>query len=278
MKNNILVSIILPTYNSEKYIKSCLNSIKNQTYGNIEIIIVDQKSTDETFKIIKQFKAKFISIEKPKFYSPPSKSRNIGAKIAKGEILYHLDSDMQLSKDLISEAVQIFNKHPRIGALIVHEKDLTKGFVSKCKALERRCYWGNDNIESARIVRKKIFQKIYGYDESISSGEDFDIHSRYKKYCDIGFCKNVVSHDLRNLSFTKTLAKKFSYGKTANAYFKKTGQNGFSILREEFFCFLKNYRLLLKAPVETIGMVIMKFMEILVGGLGIIKADLWVFL
>lgn len=271
MKNNSFVSIIIPTFNSEEHIGKCLTSIKNQSYKKIEILVVDQESIDNTEKIASDFGAKVIRVKKPKFYSPPSKSRNIGAKSAKGQILYHLDSDMQLSRGLLEEVVKILDKQQNTGALIVHEKDLTKGFASKCKALERRCYWGNDNIESARIVRKTIFQKIHGYDESISSGEDFDIHRRYKKDCNVRFCKNVVYHDLRNLSFARTLTKKFNYGKTASTYFKKSGQSGSSILKEELFCYLKNYRLLLREPVEAVGMIVMKFMEVFVGGLGIVR-------
>ena len=162
MRNKIVVSIIIPTFNSEAHIGRCLTSIKKQTYKNIEVLVVDQDSKDATEKIAHDFGARVIRVKKPKFYSPPSKSRNIGAKEAKGQIFYHLDSDMQLSKGLIKEAVEFFDKQQNIGALIVHEEDLTNGFTSKCKALERRCYWGNDNIESARIVRRTIFQKIHG--------------------------------------------------------------------------------------------------------------------
>src|SRR5205807_970926 len=136
-----------------------------------------------------------------------------------------------------------------LAALIVHEEDRTKGFWSKCKALERRCYWGNDNIESARAVRREIFEKVGGYDESINSGEDFDIHRRYKRVGKIGFCDNVVYHNLGSLNFRKTISKKFNYGKTAAAYFNKhQEESGQSLLSEQLKSFIKHYSSFLRHP------------------------------
>ncbi len=261
MQKNPLVSIIIPTYNSEKYLNASLKSIKNQTYKKLEIIIVDQSSTDKTSIIAKKYKVKYIQLPAPKFYSPPSHSRNVGAKIAKGEILYHLDSDMELSKNLISNAVDLLGHN--CGALIVHEKDLAIGFWAKCKALERRCYWGNDSIESARIVKKSIFTKIKGYDETISSGEDFDIQRRYKKITKVGFCKNVVYHNLAQLNFRKMVIKKFNYGKTAKTFLKKKEHTNDNFIKAEFLAYISHLPFLIKYPVHTLGFLILRVSEIL---------------
>lgn len=273
-KNLRLVSVIIPTKNSAKAIESCLKSIQNQSYKNIEIIVVDQESKDGTGKIASQFGGRVITVPRPKFYTPPSTSRNIGAKEAKGEILYHLDSDMKLSRGLIKEIVNRFSKDSKFGALIVHEKDVVGGFWSKCKALERRCCWGNDRLESARVVKKSIFEKVGGYDINISSGEDFDIHRKYKNYGEIGFCKNVVYHNIRNLTFAKQIKKKYNYGKTAKVYFNKHQGSGFSIVNEEFGSYLKNYKLFLKDPIVGAGVIILKVCEFLAGSVGILTSSL----
>lgn len=262
------VSIIIPTYNSAKHLKDCLESIKNQTYPNIEIIVVDQESTDETLEIAKKFGVKLVVVPKPKFYTPPSRSRNIGASNAQGGIFLHLDSDMSLSAGLVEEIVEKFEEDSSLGALIIHELDLTKGFWSKAKALERRCYWGNDKIESARVVRKEIFEKVGGYDEKISSGEDFDIHRRYKKVAKIGFCENVLYHNLGELSLLKMLRKKFNYGKTAAAYLNKHQESGVSLLGVQLGCFIKNYHLFLQTPWVGLGAIFLKLSEFGAGGLG----------
>ena len=269
-KNNPVVSIIIPTYNSEKNLSKCLESLNQQHYHNIEIIVVDQSSEDNTQKIAKKFECKLIKLPKPKFYSPPTRSRNEGAKLAKGEILLHLDSDMKVSGELIKEIAEIFSFDPKVGALVVHEEDITNGFWSKCKAFERKCYWGNDNIESARVVRKHIFNTVGGYDESLNSGEDFDIHRRYKKICKISFCNNVIYHDLGNLSFFKTISKKYNYGKTASKYFEKYNTSGQSILYEQVKCYLRHLGDLVKSPVIGTGSIVLKILEFASGGFGLI--------
>lgn len=263
-----LVSIIIPTYNSEKHIRSCLDSLHRQPYKHIEIIVVDQSSSDQTTSLAKKMGARLAVLPKPKFYSPPTASRNKGAKLAKGSILYHLDSDMIVSPRLISEIVDTMKNNPDIGALVVHEQDKTHGFWSKCKALERKSYWGNDNIESARVVRKEIFIKVDGYDEKLNSGEDFDIHRRYKGVTKIAFCKNVVYHNLGELHFWRMIKKKYSYGKTATKYFNKHAVSGKDILLEQGRCFLKNYKLFLSHPVLGSGAILLKCTEFGAGGVG----------
>lgn len=267
---NPLVSIIIPTRNSEKTLEKCLESIKNQSYKNIEIIIVDQESEDKTLEIATKYGAKIFNLSKPLFYTPPTKSRNTGAKGSSGEVFYHLDSDMELSSDLIKESIEKLINNNEIGALIVHEIDITSGFWSKVKAFERKCYWGNDNIESARIVRKDIFDKVSGYDENISSGEDFDIHKRYKSLCKIDFCNNCVYHNLGYLNFVKLIKKKYSYGKTAKLYFKKHSTSGSSLLKEQLGCYFKNYREFLKHPVLGFCSIFLKGMEFGAGFIGMI--------
>ncbi|SRR5581483_6769130 len=267
MQKRPLVSVIIPTFNREVYVTPCLNSIKNQTYKNIEIIVVDQGSSDNTPKIAKSLGAKVISVARPKFYSPPSKSRNIGFRASKGEILIHLDSDMELTPKLVEEIVSIF-KRGKYGALVIHEIDKTKGFWSMCKALERRCYWNNLKVEHARAVKREIFIKVKGYDEGLNSGDDLDVHKKYMKVSEVGFCKNVLYHNLGDLNFTKLMLKKYNYGRTAAKYFKKTNENVAIFFAEEFKCYARNYKLVFKDPVIGFGMLFMKLSEMTFGLLG----------
>ncbi len=267
MTKNPLVSIIIPTYNRQMYVPACLESIKNQTYKNIQTIIVDQDSSDDTPKIAKKYGALVIKRSRPKFYSPPSKSRNMGFKESKGEIIVHLDSDMELSPKLIEEAVNLLTTG-NYGALVVHEIDKTKGFWSKCKSLERRCYWGNLNIEAARIVTRKVFKEVGGYDEGLNSGDDLNVSKRYIKKAHVGFCKNILYHNIGDLDFMKLMLKKFNYGKTSPKYFRKTKSSPVGYFIEEYKCFAKNYLLLLRNPIVGIGMLFMKTSEILFGFLG----------
>lgn len=272
MNKNPKISIIIPTFNSAQYIDSCLSSIKNQSYRNVEVIVVDQQSCDDTVKIAKRYNAKIISVPRPAFYSPPSKSRNIGAKAAKGEIFYHLDSDMEVTQHLLQEISDKISNG--FSALIVYEEDITKGFWSKCKSLERLCYRGDENIESARAVRAEIFKKIGGYNESISSGEDFDIQRRYKEVCTVAFCTNLCHHNLVTLYFWRDIYKKYNYGKTASKYFTATKHSGTSIVIREIKDWIKNWRLLIAHPILTIGMICLRVSEITAGMFGYLRSEI----
>jgi len=91
---NIKFSIIIPTYNSEKYIENCLGKILKQTYKNIEIIVVDDCSTDDTVKVLEKYEN--IKIYKTKENSRQGAARNIGLEHVKGDYILFIDSDDSL--------------------------------------------------------------------------------------------------------------------------------------------------------------------------------------
>lgn len=86
-----MISVIIPTYNCSNYIIEAIESIINQTYKDIEIIVVDDGSTDDTYKILKPYLHKIKYIYQNN--SGPSKARNVGIKEAKGEYIAFLDAD-----------------------------------------------------------------------------------------------------------------------------------------------------------------------------------------
>ena len=91
---NIKFSIIIPTYNSEKYIENCLEKILKQTYKNIEIIVVDDCSTDDTVKMLEKYEN--IKIYKTKENSRQGAARNIGLEHCIGDYILFIDSDDSL--------------------------------------------------------------------------------------------------------------------------------------------------------------------------------------
>ena len=186
MKECPLVSVIVPTRNSAEKIEMCLTSIEQQTYRNIEVIIVDQGSDDKTLNKCGRFSTRVLLVPKSKFYTPPTISRNVGAKIAKGKYLLHIDSDMELTPLVVEECV-MKSEDESFGAIIIHEIDIAEGYWGKCKALERSCYVGDSDLEGARFVTKAIFDAIGGYDEFLSSGEDWDINRRYKNITKLSY-------------------------------------------------------------------------------------------
>lgn len=104
---NPMVSIIVPVYNGEKSIERCLRSIQNQSYTNIEVIVVNDGSTDHTEKVIKKYveeDARFHYIKKDN--TGVSDSRNMGMAAAKGEYFQFVDGDDWLVKQATEEFVR----------------------------------------------------------------------------------------------------------------------------------------------------------------------------
>ena len=101
MKND-LISIIVPVYNVEKYLEKCINSILNQTYKNIEIILIDDGSTDNSGKICDDFSLRFKNIFAfHKINGGSSSARNYGIKKANGNYIMFVDSDDWIDNDMV---------------------------------------------------------------------------------------------------------------------------------------------------------------------------------
>jgi glycosyltransferase involved in cell wall biosynthesis len=289
-----LVSVIIPCRNEEKNIENCLRSIKNQSFKGIEIVVVDDKSTDRTVEISKKFDSKLVINER---HLERSKGRNLGVSESSGEYLLFLDADMILTEDVVSEAVKVMEKDKELLGLYISEMVLGKSFWQKCRRLERSFYDATV-VDSVRFVRKEIFNKIGGFDEKLTGPEDWDFDKRirnegkvkllerpnfegldkflnslnYKKaFADELFTnKNrVIFHNEIGLNLPKYLAKKQYYTYSFKKYIDKWGKNDLDIKRQfglryrylVVFCEnrAKIYRIL-KHPILFLGIFIMRFL------------------
>lgn len=198
MKDNIIVSIIIPCFNAEKYIKNCLDSILKTKPLNYEIIVVDDSSKDKTRKILAQYKnLERINIIYLNENGGPAKARNIGAFKSKGKYLFFLDVDTQIDSDCLKQVVKKFKQDEQAGAV---QAKLLKAKSSKIDAVGHflTCFGfpyeigvGEDEkkhndetiIFGARTagmgIAKNLFQKIDGFDEDyFIYGEDTDLSWR----------------------------------------------------------------------------------------------------
>ncbi len=107
---NKLVSIIIPNYNNEKYIVRCLDSILQQTYENIEVIIIDDGSTDNSWNIINQYRTRDNFTIVKQYNMNASVARNKGIELSRGEYLFFLDSDDYIFSDAIEKMVHTYNE------------------------------------------------------------------------------------------------------------------------------------------------------------------------
>lgn len=264
--NNPLVSVIITTKDSERFIGSCLKTIKNQSYSNIEIIVVDNFSNDKTKDITLKYTKNF-------FEKGPERSaqRNFGAEKAKGKYLLIVDSDMELSENVVKECVKEIESGNEVKEIIIPEISFGDSFWAKCKALERSCYAGDDTIEAARFFDKETFLDFEGYDEQITGPEDWDLSQRIGKKYKISRIKSPIRHNEADLSLIKSTRKKYYYSHKFLEYAKKHPKIAKKqinlIFRPAFF---RNWKRLIKDPIHTLGFLFMKLCESIAGTIGII--------
>lgn len=163
------VSVITPTYNRGKYIKKCIESVLNQTLKNIELIIIDDGSTDNTFSVVKQYddsRIKYVKQENKGI----GKSRNYGVKLASGKYIVFLDSDDYLENDALEKMYDKAEKE-NIDIVVSDFYDVylnSKKVENKIKHFENSKLIDNPDIindinlgPSNKLYKKELFDNTY---------------------------------------------------------------------------------------------------------------------
>lgn len=175
------LSIIIPTYNEEKYLPKLLYSIKEQDFKDYEIIVADAGSKDATREIASSSGCKIIS------GGLPAIGRNNGAEAAEGEYLLFLDSDVVLSSGYLRSAIDEFEEKD-LGIAITQILPLSDKNVDK--ALHKFANFFMKRVESIKphgagcygiLTTKTLHEEINGFDENLDFGEDSDYIERMGK-------------------------------------------------------------------------------------------------
>lgn len=263
-----MVSIVITTKNAEEFIADCIKSIINSNYiakgGKIEIIVVDNHSTDKTVEIANSLGAKT-------FIKGPERSaqRNYGVEKSDGVIIGVLDTDMTLSENVISECVKIFEHNEKIKALYIPEKIFGNGFFNKVRNFERSFY-NATAIDGVRFFRKEDFLKIGGYDISLNGTEDWDLDRRIKNIGEVSIIKSPLFHH-ENHTLKKYIIKKSYYASNFDNYFKKWGFD--DITKKQFGLYYRyigafvekgKWKKLLRHPILAFSMYFLLFLKGLV--------------
>lgn len=203
MENN-LVSIITPMYNSEKYIQQCIESVINQTYKNIEMIIIDDGSTDKSRKIVLEYANKYDSIKyiKQERNMGIAEARNKGIRNSKGRFIAFLDSDDLYKKDKIEK---------QINFMIQNNYAFT--------------YTSYDLIDENSLSLNKVVKAKDNYDyETLLKGNNIGcltvILDKEKINCEIEFSKNHHEDYILWLKLLKNNVKAYGMDETLSSYRK----------------------------------------------------------
>ena len=152
-KINKIVSIIVPVYNQEKYIKKSLDSIVQQTYSDIEVVIVNDGSTDNSNRIISEYTQKdsrVVVINKPNGGLVDAVS--VGIANASGEYLAFVDPDDYVGKDYIADLVKMVDDGTDMVASGIYTTEIEKGNIESVNSvrLETDAVYVDDSLEALR--------------------------------------------------------------------------------------------------------------------------------
>ncbi|HSX00247.1 MAG TPA: glycosyltransferase family A protein [Patescibacteria group bacterium] len=262
-----LVSVIVTTRNNHDTLEACLQSITAQTYTPLELIVVDNDSTDDTKAIARCYTQIVLN-------RPPERSvqRNFGVARAHGTYVAIIDSDMELEPEVIAASVAVMQGNEKASGVIIPEESFGQGFWAQCKRLERSFYVGVDWIEAARFFSRQTYMSAGGYDETMVSGEDWDLSRRIAEAGTLERVTPFIHHNEGRLQLWTTLKKKAYYARQARNYFAKnkvgaklTAQAG---PLQRYKLFFTQPRKLFSNPFTAMGMLFMKTCEFAFGGVG----------
>ena len=187
--NEPKVSVVIPAYNAEETIKQCIESVLKQTYKNIEIIVSDDGSSDNTARIAEEIGSKIV---KSKNNLGAGNARNLGLKIASGEYIYFIDSDCVAEESCIENLLKGFEtsesiglvggvclKPPSTGNIINLAYDVAQRFkdIEKNKKIYLP-YLPGSNF----LIKKKVIEKVGYFNVKFLRHQDFEYTTRARKF------------------------------------------------------------------------------------------------
>lgn len=215
----LTLSIVIPVHNGGENFRNCLASLAQFATAAIEIIVVDDGSTDESWKLAQAMGAKVL---RNPVSAGPATARNLGAKAASGDILFFVDADVTIGKNTLEQVLAAFHNQPDLAALIGSYDDTpgASNFLSQFKNLfhhythqtaseEATTFWG-----ACGAIRRQIFLELGGFDESYRypSIEDIELGYRLKGAgYRIQLCKTLQVKHLKQWRVFSLLRADFFY-------------------------------------------------------------------
>ncbi len=161
MNENVKVSVIIPVYNAEKWLERCVTSVTNQTLKEIEIILVDDGSTDNSLAVCEEFASKDSRISVIHCENNgPATARNIGMEKATGEYITFVDADDEVKPDMYKSMYNLVSQNGELADVVMcnllYTSQAGGGYVVNLKL--EPVYEGNP------VIRKQILSRYYGRD------------------------------------------------------------------------------------------------------------------
>lgn len=197
------ISVIIPTYNRANLIERSVQSVLEQTYDNLEVIVVDDGSDDNTQEVVNAFHDSRIVYHKLPSNQGVSNARNVGAAIATASLIAFQDSDDRWQKDKLQKQMEYWQQHPEYGmiysAYLYHTE---AGEIFRVPSANVKGNLEGDIFADlllrntvgtpTMLMKKECFLKSGGFDTSLKSLEDWEFAVRFAKNYKIGFVKEPL--------------------------------------------------------------------------------------
>jgi glycosyltransferase involved in cell wall biosynthesis len=206
-------------YNRGYIIGEAIESALNQTYGDFQMIVVDDGSSDDTAEVVKRFRSDKINYIRHERNRGVSAAGNTGIKAATGDVIAHLDSDDVWKPEMLSRLVDVLKNHPRVGAVFCDVEvargksvsSITSGMRAFPRLLALHARSNSDVFAfssremyvclleevpikpTAMLIRRNVLEALGGYNESWSSGEDWELYLRISKHYGFGYVNRKLA-------------------------------------------------------------------------------------
>lgn len=219
MPGEPLVSVCLGVKNGARTIARFIDAVREQSYSKVELIIVDNHSTDGTADLCRRRADKFFTLGPER-----SAQRNKALRESSGEYVLVLDADQYLMPGVIAECVAAMRADRTLHGLFIPEETLAEGFWGACKKFERDFYLiGDLSAEAARFFRRDDVLAIGAFDERQTGSEDWDLSDRMlARYGNFGRIRSRIVHDEGWIDLAEQLNKKRYYARSGITDYLKT--------------------------------------------------------
>jgi glycosyltransferase involved in cell wall biosynthesis len=198
---NSLTSVIIPTYQCAQFIVEAIESVLAQTYKACEIIVVDDGSKDDTLRVLEHYQDRIVLISQENKGLPAA--RNVGIKASQGEFIAFLDADDVWLPDKLEKQIPLFQQNNEVGLVcsdIYYFDDVGKKSFTAFEQVPPRAGSVSETIfvrsfipMPSVVVRRKCFDEVGFFDETLRSCEDLDMWLRVSKIWKVDFVNQLLA-------------------------------------------------------------------------------------
>lgn len=196
-----LISVIIPTFNKAQFIEEAVESVLGQSYRNLEIIVVDDGSTDNTRDVLKKYQNNIAYVSQNN--NGPSSARNYGIRTARADHIAFLDSDDVWFPEKLEAQMEVMSRNQTVGLVgcgaytIDSEGRIQKEYISEkyhtrqevLRDLQTRKISFNPSIV---LVKRACIDRVGGFKDGLHYGEDWDLWLRIAKHYEIEFIRKAL--------------------------------------------------------------------------------------